>query len=224
NTPVILAPNHLSHIDPFLILSEIPSQPFYYIFGDARSLYNKFWKRVFLNFSGGNIPIERIWKEEVAVMEAAKAGDKALIELATAIEQEIPKGNSVQSLRRLERIVQGIYAQKQGILIFPEGRLGLKEGELFLPLKRGTIIYALKTGFPIIPVGIIGTRNLYLYKELTIRFGEPIIFPKMNRPKSKDIKMALETLEKSLIDLLPKNYQEPKGIKLFGKFLNHMLW
>ncbi|MEB3281906.1 MAG: 1-acyl-sn-glycerol-3-phosphate acyltransferase [Lyngbya sp.] len=224
NTPVIIAPNHLSHIDPFLILSEIPYQPYYYILGDARSLYNKFWKRVFLRFSGGTIPIERIWKEEVAVLEAAKAGEEDLIELAAAIEQDVPKGNSIQSLRRLERIVQGVFAQEQGIIIFPEGRLGFQEGELFLPLKRGTVIYALKTGIPILPVGIIGTKNLYLYKELTIRLGQPLIFPQMNRPKPKDIQMALDSLQAAIVDLLPENYQEPDELKLFSNFLNHMLW
>ncbi|EAW34430.1 1-acyl-sn-glycerol-3-phosphate acyltransferase [Lyngbya sp. PCC 8106] len=222
--PVIIAPNHLSHIDPFLILSEIPDQPYYYILGDARSLYNKFWKRLFLRFSGGTIPLERIWKEEIAVLEAAKAGEKNLTELAAAIEQDVPKGNSIQSLRRLDQIVQGVFAQKKGIIIFPEGRLGFQEGQLFLPLKRGTVIYALKTGVPIVPVGIIGTRNLYLYKELTIRFGQPLTFPQINRPKPKDIKIALETLEAAIFDLLPQNYQEPDELKLFSDFLNHMLW
>jgi 1-acyl-sn-glycerol-3-phosphate acyltransferase len=221
--PVIIAPNHLSHIDPFLILSEIPDQPYYYILGDARSLHNKVWKRIFLRFSGGTIPIERIWKEEIAVLEAAKAGEEDLTELAAAIEQDVPKGNSIQSLRRLDRIVQGVIAQKKGIIIFPEGRLGFQEGQLFLPLKRGTVIYALKTGVPIVPVGIMGTKNLYLYKELTIRFGQPLTFPQIDRPKPKDIKMALETLEAALFDLLPQNYQEPNELKLFSHFLNRML-
>lgn len=222
--PVIIAPNHLSHIDPFLILSEIPYQPYYYILGDARTLYNKFWKRVFLRYSGGTIPIERIWKEELAVLEAAKAGEEHLTELAAAIEQEVPKGNSIQSLRRLDRIVQGIFAQNQGIIMFPEGRLGFQEAELFLPLKLGTVIYALKTGVPILPVGIIGTKNLYLYKELTLRFGEPLRFPKINRPQPKDIQIVLETLQAAILDLLPQNYQEPDELKLFRNFLNHMLW
>lgn len=222
--PAIIAPNHLSHIDPFLILSEIPHQPYYYILGDARSLYNKFWKRVFLRFSGGTIPLERIWKEEIAVIEAAKAGEADLSELAAAIERDVPKGNSIQSLRRLERIVHGIFSQEQGIIIFPEGRLGFREGELFLPLKRGTVIYALKTGIPILPVGIIGTKNLYLYKELTLRLGEPLIFPQMNRPKPKDIKFASDKLQAAILNLLPENYQEPDELKLFSNFLNHMLW
>ncbi len=222
--PVILAPNHLSHIDPFLILSEIPDQPYYYILGDARSLYNKFWKRIFLRFSGGTIPLERIWKEELAIIEAAKSGDEHLTELATAIEQDVPKGNSIQGLRRLDRIIQGIFSQKQGIIIFPEGRLGMKEAELSLPFKRGTVIYALRHGIPIVPVGIIGTKDLYWYKELTLRFGKPLTFPQTNRPKPNEIQMALESLQAAILELLPENYQEPNELKLFRHFLNHMLW
>lgn len=222
--PVILAPNHLSHIDPFLILSEIPDQPYYYILGDARSLYNKFWKRIFLRLSGGTIPLERIWKEELAVIEAAKTGDEHLTELAAAIEQDVPQGNSIQSLRRLERIIQGILAKQQGIILFPEGRLGMKEAELCLPLKRGTVIYALRYGVPIVPVGIIGTKDLYLYKELTLRFGKPLIFPQIHRPLPEDVQGALETLQAAMIELLPENHQEPNELKLFRHFLNHMLW
>jgi hypothetical protein len=41
NTPALLASNHLNHIDPFLLLSELPARPYYYILDDARTLYNK---------------------------------------------------------------------------------------------------------------------------------------------------------------------------------------
>jgi hypothetical protein len=43
--PVVLVANHLSHLDPFLILAAVPAHPYYYILGDARTLYNKRWKR-----------------------------------------------------------------------------------------------------------------------------------------------------------------------------------
>ncbi len=40
-SPVILVANHLNHIDPFLLLSELPACPYFHILGDARTLYNK---------------------------------------------------------------------------------------------------------------------------------------------------------------------------------------
>jgi len=140
--PAILAANHLHHIDPLLLLAELPSQPYYYILGDARTLYNKWWKRLILGFAGGVIPLERIWKEEVAVMTAAKAGQQDLLELATAIEQTVPTGGDIHTLRQIERIVLGILSRGDGLILFPEGRLGKVEGQLHLPLKRGTLIYA----------------------------------------------------------------------------------
>ncbi|WP_407893411.1 lysophospholipid acyltransferase family protein [Scytonema sp. NUACC26] len=242
----VLAANHLNHIDPFLLLSQIPPSPYYYIFGDARTLHNKWWKRQILNFAGGVIPLERRWKEEMAAIEGAKvgredlhdlAGDKCdrpiigsakvgredLHDLAQAIEQDVPPGNSIPVLRQINSTIQAIFAQNNGILLFAEGRLGTHEGKLHLPLKQGAVIYALKAGVPIVPVGLIGTKNLYLGKELTIRFGEPLYFPQSNRPTRQEVSTALEALQHALISLLPQNYQEPEGLKLFHHFLNQML-
>lgn len=220
--PAILAPNHLSHFDPFLILSEIPANPFYYILGDARTLYNKWWKRVFLSLNGGTIPLDRLWKEELAVIEGAEKNRKDLIDLANAIAQDVPDGKSLQKLRRLDRISQGILSRGNGLLIFPEGKLGNAEGEL-MPLKKGVAIYALRAGVPIVPVAIIGSKDLYFRKPITLRFGKPLVFPQSQRPKSSQVQAVLDALQAALIDLLSSSYQEPNGIKLWRNFLNHAL-
>lgn len=222
--PALLAPNHLNHIDPFLILSEVPARPYYYILGDARTLYNKWWKRQLLRLSKGVIPLERLWNQEIAVIQGAKQGMSDLADLAAAIEQHVPNGNSIETLRRLDRVVQAIFARGDGILIFPEGGLGRVEGQLRLPLKRGAVIYALRAGVPIVPVGIVGTQDLYLKKELIIRFGEPLIFPQSNRPKPREVQAVLDTLQAALMDLLPQDYREPDELKVLRSFLNHMFW
>lgn len=222
-TPALLAPNHLNHIDPFLLLSELPARPYYHILGDARTLYNKWWKRQLLYLAKGVIPLERLWNEELAVIEGAKQGLSKLADLAAAIEHDVPSGGSIETLRRLDRIVQAMFARGDGILIFPEGGLGKAEGQL-RPLKRGAVIYALRAGIPIVPVGIIGTQNLYLKKELTIRFGQPLIFPQSNRPKPREVQAALDTLAAALMTLLPQDYDEPDEVKLLSDFLNRMFW
>ena len=222
--PAILAANHLSHIDPFLILSEVPAHPYYYIPGDARTLYNRWWKRQVLGWAGGVIPLERRWKEEMAVIAAAKAGCKELADLAAAIEQDVPTGADLHTLRWIDRAVQAIFARGDGMMIFPEGKLGSVEGELQLPLARGVAIYALRADVPIVPVALIGTQDLYLGKELTIRLGEPLRFPQCDRPKPQEVKTALEALQDALMALLPKDYQEPNGLKLLRYFLNHFFW
>ncbi len=130
-----------------------------------------------------------------------------MAELADDIQQYVPQGNSIETLRRLDRIVQGIFARGDGIILFPEGRLGSAEGELQLPLKRGAAIYALRSGVPILPVMLIGTHDLYFRKELTLRFGEALIFPQSHRPKSKEIQAVLDELQAALFALLPKDWQ-----------------
>lgn len=220
--PAILAPNHLSHFDPFLILSEIPANPFYYILGDARTLYNKWWKRRFLSLNGGTIPLDRLWKEELAVIEGAQKNRKDLTDLAQAIAQDVPDGKSLQKLRKLDRISQGILSCGNGMLIFPEGKLGTEEAKL-MPLKKGVAIYALRAGVPIVPVGIIGSKDLYFRKQITLRFGEPLGFPQSQHPKSLQVQVVLDTLQAALTDLLPPVYQESNGIKLWRNFLNHAL-
>lgn len=223
--PALLTPNHLNHIDPLLILSEVPAHPYYYTLGDARTLYNHWWKRLIMRFAGGVIPLERRWGEEIAVIAEAKAGHNELAELAAAIEQDVPSSADIQRLRWIDRVVQAIFARGDGIVIFPEGKLGNVEGQLQLPLARGAVIYALRAGVPIVPVALIGTQDLYLGKELTIRFGEPLRFPKSNRPKPRDVKIALEAMQEALMALLPNDYQEPPNQpKVLRYFLNHLFW
>lgn len=144
--------------------------------------------------------------------------------MAAEIEQYVPQGNSIETLRRLDRIVQGIFTRGDGIILFPEGRLGRVEGQLELPLKRGSAIYALRSGVPILPVALIGTQDLYLKKELIIRFGEPLTFQQSSRPKPKQIQAVLNELQAALIAILPKDYREPEGAKPLRYFLNRMFW
>jgi 1-acyl-sn-glycerol-3-phosphate acyltransferase len=220
----VLTANHLSHIDPFLILAFVPPHPYYYILGDARTLYNKRWKRWLIDWAGGVIPLERWWKEEVAVMNAADAGRDDLQPLAEEIRQSVPNGSSIQQMRQIDQAVQALLARGDGIMIFPEGRLGETEGQMHLPLKRGTVIYAMRSGVPIVPVALIGTKELYFRKRLTLRFGDPVLLPHQKRPKRATINESLARLEQAFADLLPQHYQEPGGLKLFRHWLNHLFW
>ncbi len=222
--PTILVANHLSHLDPFLLLALVPPSPYYYILGDARTLYNQAWKRSLLGWAGGVIPLERWWKEEMAVMAAAAAGRADLQALAAAIAQDVPNGSSIHQMRQIDQAVQALLQQGDGIMLFPEGRLGEQEGQLHRPLKRGTVLYAMRSGVPISPVAIIGTQDLYWRKRLIVRFGPPVYVPHQPRPKRIAIDAALQQVEQALSALLPPTYQEPSGPKWLRHWLNHLFW
>lgn len=221
--PNVLTANHLSHLDPFLILAFVPPHPYYYILGDARTLYNKRWKRWLLGWAGGVIPLERWWKEEMAVMAAAQADRPDLKNLADTIQRDVPNGSSIQQMRQIDQAVQALLRRGDGVLIFPEGRLGEREGQMH-PLKRGTVLYAMRSGVPIVPIAIIGTQDLYFRKRLTLRFGPPVHVPHQARPKRQDIDAALAQLEQAFAALLPTDYPNPPGPKLLSHWLNHLFW
>jgi 1-acyl-sn-glycerol-3-phosphate acyltransferase len=68
---------------------------------------------------------------------------------------------------------------QRSVLVFPEETYSRENG--LLPFQRGGFLLALKTGLPILPVGVAGTkealppgRRVITPTTLTVRFGEPI--------------------------------------------------
>ena len=59
------------------------------------------------------------------------------------------------------------------ILLFPEGTRSLSD--TLLPFQRGGFLLALKTGLPIVPVGIRGTRAVQRKGVWTIRPGSVVV-------------------------------------------------
>ncbi len=96
--------------------------------------------------------------------------------------------------------------------IAPEGTRS-KNGQLQTG-KPGTLMLAVKTGAPIVPVGITGTetalRNLARFRRprLTVRFGEPFTVPPFERgSRSKDLKKWTHELMLRIAALLPQSYR-----------------
>ena len=58
NGPYLLACNHLSWVDPFLLLGWLPASPRVHFLGRRSAVYNRAWKRWILRVMGGVIPVE----------------------------------------------------------------------------------------------------------------------------------------------------------------------
>ena len=100
-----------------------------------------------------------------------------------------------------------ILREEKVLGIFPEGRRS-SNGEL-QELKLGTIKIAMKTGVPILPVGIIGTHKIYprgikfpiLFKhKIIVKYGAPQYLDKL---ESRDKVYQMEEL-----DLLGKKIKQ----------------
>lgn len=171
---VILAVNHMSHLDTPLLMVN-PVRP------DITALVTTKYKEnsfvAWLINTAEAIWINRDIADFTAIRKAAKALNKGL-----------------------------------ALGIAPEGSRS-KNGQLQAG-KPGTLMLAVKTGAPIIPVGITGTETAvhdltHLRRpRLTVTFGEPFIIPPFEQgSRSKDLKKWTRILMHRIAALLPESYR-----------------
>lgn len=109
------------------------------------------------------------------------------------------------ALRRIEEVLRG----GEPVLLFPEGRLS--EDGLLQRIQPGVALVALRTGAPIIPIGLENTNGLVPYGKLvprwspspiTVTYGPPID-PRQfaELPRSKAIEAITEKLAQELARL-----------------------
>jgi 1-acyl-sn-glycerol-3-phosphate acyltransferase len=76
--PYLLSCNHLSWVDPFLLLAWLPVAPRVHMLGSRKAIYNRRFKRWVLDFMGGVIPVDhgqpdKIGEAVAFVLEAGGA-------------------------------------------------------------------------------------------------------------------------------------------------------
>jgi 1-acyl-sn-glycerol-3-phosphate acyltransferase len=220
--PNVLTANHLNHLDPFLTsgLCAAPS--------------------LLLHFGRCSHPLQQTLETLVAGLGRGGDSPRTLVEGGNGRNGRRPaEGRDLKALathpagcaqRQLNSANAPDRPGRSGLTgpgrrrdDFPRRPPGGTEGQMH-PLKRGTVLYAMRSGVPIVPVAIIGTKELYFRKRLTLRFGPPVHLPHQHRPKRRDIDASLAKLEQAFFELLPHNYQEPQGPKLFHHWLNHLFW
>jgi len=93
--------------------------------------------------------------------------------------------------------------ESRSLLVFPEETYGPGAG--LLPFSRGGFLFAIKTGLPVLPVGIRGTRaalppgsRLLSQMTLDVRFGRPIHTTELGVSQREQLseatRMAIEVL------------------------------
>jgi len=102
--------------------------------------------------------------------------------------------------------------QRGGVVaLYPEGQYGPREGEV-LPFKKGFAHFAIDNHVPVVPVGLSGTKDVWLWKKIHVRIGRAI--PSEGRTVDELVALGHD----QLVSLIPP-YTEPGGIKLLRRFL-----
>ncbi|HEX5322795.1 MAG TPA: lysophospholipid acyltransferase family protein [Capsulimonadaceae bacterium] len=114
-----------------------------------------------------------------------------------------------KSLRQAEAILE----RERALMIFPEGRLS-EDGKL-LRLQSGAALLALRTGSPIVPVGLIGTNRVLPYakliprpagKAVQVRYGKPILMDEFTGAPHKE---AIRQITRRLAEELARLTDQP---------------
>lgn len=99
--------------------------------------------------------------------------------LAQAGHIPVPREDPRASVRTLARAARIVREKSVSVLIFPEGGR-TEDGEL-QPFKDGAAYIAIKSGVPLVPVAIGGTRKIlamhsatFRRGRVTLRIGDPI--------------------------------------------------
>jgi 1-acyl-sn-glycerol-3-phosphate acyltransferase len=100
------------------------------------------------------------------------------------------------------------------VAIFPEGSYGPAEGEL-LPFKKGFAHFAIKSGVPVIPVALSGTKDLWFRKRIRVVIGAAI------EPAAQDPESLTALGFQRIKELMPV-YQDQPGRKLLRRQLTNL--
>lgn len=112
-----------------------------------------------------------------------------------------------QAIKQAEEVLKA----GQVLVIFPEGTRSkthmMKEG---LP---GAALIALRSGAPVVPVGIYGSEQFKLWHvwpfrtPITITYGTPFTLSREGRKGHSDLQSQLDVMMRHIAELLPPQYQ-----------------
>jgi len=103
-------------------------------------------------------------------------------------------------------VVQSLKVLRSGgvLGIFPEGGCGSEEGRL-QPLKLGAATFAVKTGKPVVVLGLSGTSEIYLRRRICLRVG-----PTLMAQPGEDAESLLERIAIAMAETIPPLAPQPR--------------
>jgi 1-acyl-sn-glycerol-3-phosphate acyltransferase len=129
----------------------------------------------------------------------------------------LDRSKPVEALRTMEDIMR----RGGSILLFPEGQLGTREGEL-LELHHGAAHTSVMMGMPILPVGLTGSSQLWLRRRLIMRIGDPISPDSFEGDTRERSHAMTRSLAASMCALLPGDWQHAR-VKILRRWLTKLL-
>ena len=90
--------------------------------------------------------------------------------LSRAGHVAVPRGDARASVKTMQRAAEVIKEKRVSLLIFPEG--GRSHDGHLRPFKEGGAYIAIKAGVPLVPMVMIGTRDVLPYGAAVVRSGE----------------------------------------------------
>ena len=110
------------------------------------------------------------------------------------------------------RTAQELLRDGEAICMLPEGHRNRHGTALQEPFP-GAALIALRSGAPVLPVGITGTEQIkgigILLKRprITVTIGEPFLLPRTGKLDGETVRAASETIMRRIAALLPPEYQ-----------------
>lgn len=89
--------------------------------------------------------------------------------LSTAGHIPVPREDPRASVKAMQRAAETIQERKISLLIFPEG--GRSHDGVMRPFKEGGAYIAIRAGVPVVPVALIGTREMLPYGGGIVKSG-----------------------------------------------------
>ena len=117
-----------------------------------------------------------------------------------------------ESDREALRMAQEVLEAGQVLVIFPEGhRSGTGKMAAGLP---GVALIAMRTGAPIVPVGISGTERVFQglrvgpwAPKVRVVYGKPFTLASDGKRRSEDLKRGIDTIMRQIAALVPPAYR-----------------